>query len=480
MSTTESQGDFQLKDNTILKRDSIQDSGIISVGDDGAEQQCLLHHTAPHIQHIAPHRRKLIILCACLFLFFTVAPFGVLASILVDEKSNYFHGAAHAATVQAYFDMPAGLLSIFFVPFIGKVTDHYGRRGALIFLALATCGQFICLMIQPHNMLLYMTAAAALLSLTGNRAGSSVVNSVISDVCVGSERSIYLGATVACATLGLVVGAGLVFSGLSHMMLYAACVGMVGLGVLVCIVCPESLHKSVRVEGSISVVADYRACWRLFMTSSAVRRCTLVTVLSGLPEQALLECMLYYLRDELNFTSRDNSILLTEIGIFGIITNTLVLVVGVRYFSECSLLRFSLVINALHVVTYAVAWNKEIVFFLAAPMVSFSLIAQPLLKSIASQHRDADEQGVVLGVINAGTCLTCAFGPFMFTQLYSHFKSTFHQAPFIACLVLVIVAIGLSFGVDPPPVVTKEEVEKAYAENVDDDCAHQLSTAANL
>ncbi|PON93971.1 Major facilitator [Trema orientale] len=169
----------------------------------------------------------------------------------------------------------------------------------------------------------------------------------------------------------------------------------------------EQLFKSMPSPGDMVA---------LLKTSPTFSQAAIVAFFSNLADVGLHASMMYFLKAEFHFNKDQFADLMVISGIAGTISQLLLMPILAPILGEERLLSIGLLFSTSHMFLYGVAWSFWVPY--AAAMFSiFSVFAQPCMRSIVSKQVGSCEQGKAQGCISGICSLANVVSPLAFSPL---------------------------------------------------------------
>eukprot|EP01065_Artemidia_motanka_P016474 TRINITY_DN20145_c0_g1_i1.p1 TRINITY_DN20145_c0_g1~~TRINITY_DN20145_c0_g1_i1.p1 ORF type:complete len:527 (+),score=153.53 TRINITY_DN20145_c0_g1_i1:53-1582(+) len=366
---------------------------------------------------------------------------------VIKVLKDQYGSDGDAAMVQAMYDSGGAFLAFLTAGLVGVLSDAVGRKPLLI-------ASVVLNILPPLTLWVGLDPSAYLLSMqfgalaSGGKGGSLVLAPPIADTFPPKYRTVAFAVMLGAMCAGLTVGpvsSSLSWSDKTTYMVATCTLGAIALYAI--LVVPETLPREARTSFSRDNLRNPFKPLKHLRDSRLVMALGLLSFLTTLPEFGMIDLFLFYLDDQLNFSKRQQSWFLFEIGI------TLVIGQGpLMYFlfkwlkSPVNVLLFSITANVLYLGIFMVmnaAWQ---VYGIICVVISAALLCFPILTGLTSQNFPATQQGAGLGTITAVKGLAMATGPVVFTQLYGQCKKpplNFPQMPFAFGILLMLGAAAV-------------------------------------
>lgn len=372
-----------------------------------------------------------------LTVFIDLIGFGIVIPILpIYAKSPTFHASPTAIglLMGSY-----SLAQFFCTPLLGSISDRVGRRPVLIFSVLGTSLAFLTMGLAGSFWVLL--AARTFDGVTGGNIGTA--QAYIADVTRPEERAKGMGLIGAAFGLGFIFGPAIggVLShnfGLSSPFYFSAVLALVN-AILIYFLLPESLTE--KQHGAIHLSAHFRRIWHA-VRRPELSRLVLIFFVATLAFGTYQSTFALFAEAQYGYTPDRLGYLFAYAGIIGVIVQGGLVGRLVKYVAEGVLMVVGFVILA--VTFFAIPFTHTLTPLLVVLglMSVGSALASNLLPAQISRRAGSAEQGSVLGITQSAGSLARFIGPVWGGLLLNHFTP---GAPFIACGVLALLALALSW-----------------------------------
>lgn len=186
---------------------------------------------------------------------------------------------------------------------------------------------------------------------------------------------------------------------------------------------PESLPEKVRPNQfspiSWEQADPFAALRRVGMNHTILMQCMTV-LLSYLPEAGQYSCIFVYLKLKMHFSSMDVSIFIAVVGILSIVAQ---MVLGdlMRVLGAKRTIIIGLTFEMLQMLWYGIGTQTWMMWG-AGILAAVASITYPAISAFVSIHSNADEQGVVQGIVTGMRGLCNGLGPAMFGVIFYLFN----------------------------------------------------------
>ncbi len=292
-------------------------------------------------------------------------------------------------------------------PFIGRMSDKFGRKPLLLISLLGTFASFGMMAAAKSAVWLFVAR-----TLDGLTAGNiSVAQAVISDSTDEKGRVRAFGIIGAAFGLGFVLGpviSGLsVGFGLGVPFVIAAMVTGVSV-ILTFVFLPETnKHKGqIRAGKLFDLVGLVKA-----VGDKAVGKTLLITLAFSTAFSLLIYAYQPMAAKVLHLNARQVSMNFTIIGLMGVVGQAVVVPFLIKRFKEKDLLVVSLIGQVVTFCGFALAgnWGALILVSIINSLVGSPV--QPVISSFLTKEADVKSQGEILGISASYMSLGNIFGP---------------------------------------------------------------------
>jgi len=369
---------------------------------------------------------RLIIVLAVVYI--DMLGIGLAYPILPKLVEHFEHGdVSNASYVVGFLASGFSLMQFLFAPFIGALSDRYGRR-LVILLSLAGSALAYLLMAAAPG-LAYLAVARL---IAGAMGGSfTTAGAYIADITPPEKRAQSFGLIGAAFGFGFITGpvaGGLLGAIDLHLPFLAAgclCVANLVFGYFAL---PESLSLENRKPFALKTanpVGALREVWRY----SSVFSLMMILVLAMFANRVAEMTWVLYTGYRFHWGPTEIGVSLAIVGV--------IFVVGQGWFTRILLPRIGerrailigLGVSVVVSVLYG-AVNKGWMLYCVMPLaISGWTVAQPAVQGLMSRAVPANEQGLLQGAVSSITSLTSIAGPPIWTGLFGYFVSP--SAPII-------------------------------------------------
>ncbi|WFR99621.1 TCR/Tet family MFS transporter [Rhizobium tumorigenes] len=334
-------------------------------------------------------------------------------------------------------------MQFLFAPFIGNLSDRFGRRPVLLASVLTfAIDNLICALATSYWMLF---VGRILAGISG--ASIATCSAYIADVSNDQNRSKNFGLIGIAFGVGFVLGPiiGGFLGGFGPRVPFfgAAFVSLVNF-VLACFLLPETLEAKNRRRFDLSRANPFGALKQM-RSYPGIGWIGLVFFLYWLAHTVYPAVWPFVSADRYGWNERQIGLSLGVFGIGGAVVMGFVMPRLVPVLGEWRTALVGLAFCTAGLAGYAFAWEGWMVY---AVIVATALesVADAPLRSIASASVPASAQGELQGAMSSLSSLTTIIGPLIFTQLFGWFTGpsapiVFAGAPYALASVFLLVAL---------------------------------------
>ncbi|XP_059729190.1 hippocampus abundant transcript-like protein 1 isoform X2 [Haemorhous mexicanus] len=312
-----------------------------------------------------------------------------------------------------------GILSFLSAPLIGALSDAWGRKYFLLITVFFTCVPIPLMRISPW-WYFAMISVCGIFSVT-----FSVIFAYVADVTQEHERTTAYGLVSATFAASLVtspaIGAYLSATyGDSLVVMVATLVAITDICFILLAV-PESLPEKIRPASWGSSIswekADPFASLRKVRKDPTVLPICITVLFSYLPEAGQYSSFFLYLRQVIGFGSTSIAAFIAVVGILSIIAQTLFLSIMMRSIGNKNTVLLGLGFQIFQLAWYGFG-SQSWMMWAAGAVAAMSSITFPAISALVSRNAEADQQGVVQGIITGVRGLCNGLGPALYGFIF--------------------------------------------------------------
>lgn len=398
------------------------------------------------------------------FIFLTllldVTGLGIIIPVLPKLIEELIHGnISEAASYGGWLTFAYAIMQFIFSPFIGNLSDKFGRRPVLLFSLFGFGVDYIFLSFAPTIGWLFVGRIIA--GITG--ASFTTATAYIADISAPKDRAKNFGLVGAAFGLGFIIGP--VLGGLLGT--YGSRVPFIASAILTFInliygyfVLPESLPVENRRPFEWKRANPFGA-FKHLKKYPAVAALAISYFLVYMAGQAVQSVWAYFGIERFQWNTKMIGLSLGMVGLLvGLVQGVLIRFIN-PILGNVKSIYVGFGLYGLGLALFAVANEGWMMFVFLVPYC-LGGISGPALQSIITGHVPANEQGELQGTLTSLISATSIISPIIMTNLFAHFTSKnsliyFPGAPFLLGSILMIAS-----GVVAYKVLNKEKEGKDY------------------
>lgn len=339
------------------------------------------------------------------------------------------------------------IMQLLFSPFMGNLSDRYGRRPVLLLSLLGFCVDYLILAFAHTYSLLVV--GRVLSGITG--ASFTTATAYIADISTNENRAKNFGLIGAAFGLGFVIGPAL--GGLLSVWgLRAPFFAASGLCLLNFLYGYFVLPESLKPENRRSF--DWRKAnpigsLRLFLKYPGILGLVLCFFFVFLGSHAVQSNWSYFTMDQFKWSEKEVGISLAIVGVLvGLVQGGLMRYTSPRLGNEKSAYT-GLFFYAFGMILFAFATKSWMMYAFLVPYCMGG-IAGPALQALITNDVPANEQGALQGGLNCVMSFTAIIGPPMMTRTFFYFSHDqapvyFPGAPFVLGATLMLISAIIAY-----------------------------------
>lgn len=368
---------------------------------------------------------------------------GLIMPVMPDLITQIHGGTlGNAAMWGGLLATSFAVMQFIFAPFLGALSDRFGRRPVLLVSLFVLSIDFLILAVAGSIWLLF--AARIVGGITA--ATQSTAAAFIADISKPEEKSANFGLLGAAFGVGFILGpivGGLLGEFGTRAPFYAAAaLGFINFA-FGYFVLPETVNDTTRRTFSLRRANPFGA-FRAIAQLDGLRRLVLLVFLYEFAFIVYPATWAYYTKEAFGWSSGMVGASLAMFGIGVAIVQAGLIRVALKRFGEHGTITYGIFINlsAFILLTFTTEGWVVLVFI---PLTSLGAVVAPALQGMMSQRAGDDQQGELQGVISSAKSMAMIFAPLAMTQIFWAFTSDtgpyFPGAAFALSAVLMVVCI---------------------------------------
>jgi MFS transporter, DHA1 family, tetracycline resistance protein len=400
------------------------------------------------------------------FVFVTVLldmlAFGIIVPILPKLISEFLHGnMARSSEYMGLFVTTWALMQFFFSPFLGMLSDRYGRRPVILLSNFGLGLDYVVMALAPTIGWLFLGR------IFSGICSSSLptATAYISDVTPPEKRAKAFGIFGAAFGVGFVLGpaiGGWLGAMNSRLPFWVAAAmslvnAMYGFFILPESLAPEKRQKQLRLSkanpmGALKLLRSHRELFGL----------AVVNFLGYLAHEIYATVWVLYAMYRYEWDEKKIGVSLAVVGIASMVTMVGLVGPSVKRFGERNSLFLGLVFGALGFALFG--WAPVGWMFLAAiPVNALWGLWTPPLQSMMTQRVSHSEQGELQGALSSLRGLAMIFGPGIFSTTFAVCIAkgrSFPGGPWYLAAIILLAALGVAWRVTAREMTAQSVLER--------------------
>lgn len=364
------------------------------------------------------------------FIFITmlidITGWGIIIPVIPKLIQELINGdVSEAAKIGGWLTFAYAITQFIFAPFIGNLSDKFGRRPIILLSLFAFSMDYLLLAFAPTITWLFIGRIIA--GISG--ASITTASAYIADVSTPENRAKNFGMIGAAFGLGFIIGpviGGLLGQYGSRVPFYAAAVLCLLNFLYGYFILPESLSKDNRREFSLKRANPIGAFLNLRKYPKLIGLVVSIFLLYT-ASHAVHSNWSYFTMYKFNWDEKMVGISLGAIGLLvGIVQGGLIRVINPKLGNEKSIY-VGMALYTIGMFLFATATQSWMMFAFLIPYC-LGGIAGPAMQAVISSQVPANEQGEIQGTLSSLMSASAIVGPPMMSTVFYYF--THKEAPF--------------------------------------------------
>lgn len=359
--------------------------------------------------------------------------YGIIIPILFNYSQKYGLNVFQNGMLFAIFSF----CSFISAPFIGRLSDKYGRKPLLVLSITGTAVSFFMAAFAPNALFLFIARA-----LDGITAGNiPVASAVISDTTDPKNRAKGFGIIGASFGFGFVFGPAISAAtagfGLHIPFIIAGLISIAAV-ILTLIFLPET-NKHMGQIHSGKIFDLKKLVTSVFDRNIGIT--LLISLIYNLAWGMFIVTYQPFAVETMRFSANQIALVFTVFGVVGIIMQAFVIQRVVSMLGEKKAFMLSMLIAVIAYIGLFFVRSIELFILTALLISAANSFFLPLIQTILSKETDERSQGSVLGLNASYVSIGNIFGPIV----AGVFSSIFLPLPFLICSFVIFVCFALAF-----------------------------------
>ncbi len=368
---------------------------------------------------------------------------GIVVPVLPEMIRSIAHSdISEASIIGGWLFVAYSAMQFLCGPFVGNLSDAYGRRPVLLASVLGLGVDYIVTAYAPTIAWLFVGRIVA--GVCG--ASYTTANAYMSDITAPGERAKAFGLIGAAFGIGFILGPAIggVLGQFGHQVpfLAAAAVSLLNFAIGL-VFLPESLTPEnrrplrLRRANPLGTLLSLRRQPVLLRWAGAL-------ILFFLAQSVYVSVWAYAAIERYGWNEAEIGLSLALVGISSAVVQGTLVGPTIRRIGERRTAIASLAIACLSAVGYAVATESWQVYALIV-VGAFQGMAMPAINALMSHEVEPEQQGELQGAVASVQGIASILGPFAMTQIFAAFTrpsafATFAGAPFAVAALLFGIA----------------------------------------
>jgi MFS transporter, DHA1 family, tetracycline resistance protein len=388
---------------------------------------------------------------AVAFIFVTILldmlALGLIMPILPKLVESFVdNDTARAARIFGLFGTAWALMQFFFSPFLGSLSDRFGRRPVVLLSNFGLGLDYVLMALAPS--LIWLFVGRVISGITS--ASISTAFAYIADITPAERRAAVFGKVGAAFGAGFIIGpaiGGLLGNADPRLPFWVAAGLSFANTMYGLLILPESLPRDRRAPFRWRS-ANPLGALRLLGSDRILGGMSVVTFFTQLAHAVLPSTFVLYATYRYGWDSKTVGLTLAMVGVCAMLVQGAGIGPIIRLFGERRALLLGLVCGAAGFLIFAVAPTGPL-SWLGIPVMSLWGVSGAAIQSFMTKRVAPDQQGQLQGANTSVQSISQLLGPSVFTLTFAYFigeQAPLHLpgAPFFLASVLVLMALGIA------------------------------------
>ncbi|PIQ25489.1 tetracycline resistance MFS efflux pump [bacterium (Candidatus Blackallbacteria) CG17_big_fil_post_rev_8_21_14_2_50_48_46] len=363
--------------------------------------------------------RKAGVLFIFITLFLDILGIGLIVPLLPELVTHFFgNSISEGARYYGILLVSYSLMQFFFAPFLGALSDRFGRRPVLLISSLGSAVDYLVMAFAPNY--IWLLAARMVSGITG--ANITVGTAYLADVTPPEKRAQSFGLLGAAFGLGFILGPAMggLLGQTSLSLPFLVAAGLTLLNFLYgLLILPESLvpeHRSVFEWKK----ANPLGAFKLLTRTPVLLNLSLIYLLANLAQRSIESTWVLFTKYRFAWTPMQNGLSLAAVGVCAALVQGGLIRRLIPKWGERKAIVIGTGVGILTFLLFAWApfgWTIYVIIVFN----SLLGIAGPAAQGVVSRQVSPSEQGALQGALASLGTLTRIIGPLVATSLFGYF-----------------------------------------------------------
>jgi len=341
---------------------------------------------------------------------------GIVIPVLPDVIRRFLTDEFHVSRMFGYFVATYAFVQFFSSPFLGSLSDWFGRRTVLLVSLLGAAVDYFFMAFAPTLPLLFLGRVIS--GMSG--ASYTVASAYIADISTDENRSKNFGVIGAGFGIGFIagpaIGGFLAHWGPQYPFLAAGCFNLLNF-VFGFFVLPESLSAENRRPVQWAALNPFRAMGRI-LSIPTIRPLVVVSTLMYLAGHTHPSIWTLYTEHRFGWTPAQVGMSLALVGLLQVFAQGFLTGFIVKRFGETRVFVWGVFGESLSFLGFGLATSGSMIYAVLLLSAVF-WAAQPALQSLISREVPADQQGELQGTLMSLASVMAIINPLIVTSLFA-------------------------------------------------------------
>ena len=349
------------------------------------------------------HNRRLLVVSAITLV--NALGYGIVIPILFVYSSKYGLSAFSLGILFSIYSICEFLST----PFIGILSDKYGRRPLLIFSLLGTAGSFFLMAFAPSAVFLFLARA-----LDGITAGDfPVAQAVISDTTEKKDRARGFGIIGACYGIGVVAGPAVsaLTAGISIQLPFIIAGVLSTLAVIMTIFFLEETNRHIGIVQNKKIF-DWKK-----LAHAVLDRATGLTLLVSFLWSFAFGMFVYtyqsFALKVLHLSPTNISLTFLLFGVVSLVTQLLIVSRLSKKMGSSRALTLALATLVISFLIFLLGHSITTVIIAIIILAVSNTLVQTLVQTLLSEETESERQGEIMGIATSYNSMGQIVGPIL-------------------------------------------------------------------